>query len=59
MKYTPLAAIVGICVLETIALLNNVNGATLGLAFAAIGGLGGYEVKAFMMKRKGGKQRRC
>lgn len=55
MKWTPLAAIIGICVLESIALLNNVNGATLGLAFAAVGGLGGYEVKAFMMKRKGEK----
>lgn len=51
MKWIPLAAIIGICVLETVALLNNVNGATLGLAFAAVGGLGGYEVKAFMMKR--------
>jgi len=52
MKYTPLAAIIGICVLEAIALLNNVDGAALGLAFAAVGGLGGYEVKAFMMKHK-------
>lgn len=55
MKWTPVVAIIGICVLETVALLNNVNGATLGLAFAAVGGLGGYEVKAFMMKRKGEK----
>jgi len=50
MKWTPVIGILVIGGLEAIALLHNVNGATLGLAFAAIGGLSGYQVKAFMMK---------
>lgn len=52
MKWTPVIAIIAILILETVALFNGVNGAMLGLAFACIGGLGGYQVKAFMMKRE-------
>lgn len=40
-----LAAIAGIIVLEVVALLHGINGALLGIVFAILGGIAGYEVK--------------
>ncbi|MBA7568168.1 hypothetical protein ES708_09889 [subsurface metagenome] len=56
MKWTPIAAIIAIVILETIALLKGVNGALMGIAVAALAGLGGYEAKTLRDKIKGGKQ---
>ena len=55
MKWTPIVAMICIAGLEVIALVKGVDGALLGLAFTAIAGLGGYELKVLMDKRKGGK----
>lgn len=55
MKWTPIVAMICIAVLAALALVKEVNGALLGLAFAALAGLGGYELKALKDKRKGGK----
>ena len=52
MKWTPIAAIAGIVILEIVALSNGINGVLLGGGMAIIGGLGGYEVKALREKRK-------
>lgn len=37
-------AIIGIIILEVVALINHINGALLGFAIAAIAGLGGYGI---------------
>ena len=42
--YVSLAAICGIVALETLALVNGVDGAILSLAVAAIAGIAGYTV---------------
>ena len=55
MKWTPIAAIVAILTLEAIALAKGVNGALMGIAIAAIAGLGGYEIKKIKDKITGGK----
>jgi len=55
MKWTPIVAIVCIAGLEAFALAQGVNGAVLGFACTAIAGLGGYELKAVVEKRKEGK----
>lgn len=55
MKWAPIVAMICIAVLEGLALYKGINGATLGLAFAALGGLGGYELKSIMTV-KGGKK---
>lgn len=55
MIWTPIVAMILIAGLEALALVKEVNGAMLGLAFAVIGGLGGYELKVLRDKRKGGK----
>jgi len=52
MKQTPIVGAIIIGGLEAYALHLGINGAMLGMAFAVIGGLCGYEIKAFMMKRK-------
>ena len=54
MKWTPIVAMICITLLEAIALINGIDGALLGLAFAALAGLGGYELKALIAKKKGG-----
>lgn len=51
-----IVAMVCITGLEAYALYLGVNGVILSLAVAAIAGLGGYEVKVFRDKGKGGKQ---
>ena len=55
MKWTPIVAMICIAGLEALALTKGINGAMLGLAFAALAGLGGYELRAMIEKRKGGK----
>ena len=55
MKWIPIVAMICITALEALALVRGVDGAILGLAFAALAGLGGYELKALIEKRKGGK----
>ena len=56
MKVTPIIAILCITGLEVVALTQGIDGAIFGIAIAAIAGLGGYEVKVWRDKRKGGKQ---
>lgn len=55
MKWTPIVAMICIAGLEALALVKGINGAILGLAFAALAGLGGYELKVLVDRRKGGK----
>jgi len=45
-----ITAILSITILEIIALCTHTDGALLGLAFAAIAGLGGYELRRFFKK---------
>ena len=54
MKWTPIVAMVCIVILEAIALVRDINGAIFGLAIAAIAGLGGYQIKSYRDKKKGG-----
>ncbi|GAI67255.1 unnamed protein product [marine sediment metagenome] len=55
MKWTPIVAMICIAGLEALALIKGVNWALLGLSFAALAGLGGYELKALRDRLKGGK----
>ena len=55
MKWTPIVALICIAGLEALALIKGIDGAILGLAFAALAGLGGYELKALVEKKKGVK----
>lgn len=55
MKWTIIVAIICITGLEALAIARDIDGAVLGIAVAAIAGLGGYEVKIIREKRKGGK----
>jgi len=50
MKNKTIIAILAITILEIIALCTHTDGALLGLAFAAIAGLGGYELHRFLRK---------
>lgn len=56
MKWTPIAAIVGIVILETIALMKGINGIAFSGACVLIAGLGGYQAKILKDKIVGGKQ---
>lgn len=53
MKLNVIIAILAITLLETIALVNCINGITLAASLAIIGGLGGYQVGKF---RRGNSQ---
>lgn len=55
MKWTPIIAIICIAVLEALALIKNIDGAIFGIAITAIAGLGGYEIKTYIDKRRGNK----
>lgn len=55
MKWTPIAAIAAIVILEAIALFKGINGTLMSIAIAAMAGLGGYEAKILRDKMKGGK----
>lgn len=48
----PITAMLCIVGLEVVAILNNINGAILSLAVAAVAGLGGYEIKVLRDKAK-------
>lgn len=54
-KVTILSAIIGIIVIESIALSQGINGTGLSLAIAAIAGLGGYELDKVIKIIKGVK----
>jgi len=54
MKWTPIAAMICIAGLEALALIKGMDGALFGVVVAALAGLGGYEIKVFKDKRKGG-----
>ena len=51
---TVISAIFGIVVLDSIALMNGINGTLFTLAVVAIGGLGGYEIQDILKYIKGG-----
>jgi len=55
MKWTPIVAMICIAGLQALALIKGVNGAIFGVAIAALAGLGGYELKVWREKVKGGK----
>ncbi len=55
MKWTPIAAMFFIAILEGIALWRGVDGAVFGIVIAALAGLGGYQIKVLKDKVKGGK----
>jgi len=48
----PILAMVCIAGLEAYALHLGIDGALMGLAFASIGGLGGYEIKVIRQHMK-------
>ncbi|MBA7568150.1 hypothetical protein ES708_09871 [subsurface metagenome] len=52
MKWTPIVAMICIAGLEALALVKGVDGALLGLAITALAGLGGYELKVLVDKRR-------
>ena len=54
MKWTPVAAMACITLLEVVALCQGINGAVFGIVIAALAGLGGYEIKVLKDKSKGG-----
>ena len=56
MKAGPIVAMVCITLLEATALFMEVDGATFGLVIAALAGLGGFELKAIIDKRKEDKK---
>lgn len=55
MKWTPIAAMISIVILESIALFRGIDGAVFGICIAALAGLGGYHIKGIRDKGKGGK----
>lgn len=55
MKWTPIAAIAAIVILETIALLKGIDGVLLSGGLVVIAGLGGWEAKNIKNRIKGGK----
>ncbi len=55
MKWAPIVAILCITLLESIALLQGIDGMIFSLAATIIGGLGGYQAKIARDKLKGGK----
>lgn len=54
MKWTPIIAIGCITLLIAIAMIKGIDGAVYGLGITALAGLGGYELKSYRDKRKGG-----
>lgn len=55
MKLTPILAILCITTIEVVAISQGINGALIGIAIAALAGLGGWEAKVIKDKIKGGK----
>lgn len=56
MKWTPIVAMICIAGLEALALTQGINGAVFGIVVAALAGLGGYELKVLVEKRKENKK---
>jgi len=54
-KWTPIVAIACITILEVVAILKGINGVAFSLAVASISGLGGYQIKALVNHKTGGK----
>ena len=54
-EVTVIVAITGIVVLDSIALMNGINGTIFTLAMIAIAGLAGYEMTDILKYFKGGK----
>lgn len=55
MKWTPCLAIVVIGILEVVAMFKGIDGALFGLAITAVAGLGGYQIKSYLDRRREGK----
>ena len=55
MIWTPIIAMVCITGLEVFAISQGINGATFGIVLVVLAGLGGYEIKSILGKRKGGE----
>lgn len=49
-------AILCITILESVAMATGIDGKMLGLAFAAIAGLGGYGLSEFVQARRNGRE---
>ncbi len=49
--WVSIAAIAGIVILETVALLKGVNGTMFGLSMVGIGGAAGYSLKAIVFPK--------
>jgi len=47
-----MTAIIALCILESIALFQGINGAKFALVAMAISALGGYEIKGMLVKRE-------
>lgn len=56
MRWAPIIAMICITALEMMALISGINGATFGIVVAALAGLGGFQLKAYIDKRKGGQK---
>lgn len=52
MKWIAVITIAAIFILEVLALCKGVNGVALSGAIAAIAGVGGYQIKAIIERRK-------
>lgn len=50
--YKVITAIVGIVVIECVAMMNGINGTVMSLSIAAIAGLGGFELQKVLPKIK-------
>ena len=53
---TAMVAITGIVVLDSIALMNGINGTLFTLAMVTISGIAGYEIKDVLKVVMGGKK---
>ena len=53
---TVIVAITGIVILDSIALMNGINGTLFTLAMLIVGGLGGFEARDILATMKGGKE---
>ena len=53
---TAMVAITGIVVLDSIALMNGINGTLFTLAMVTISGIAGYEIKDVLKAVMGGKK---
>ena len=49
--WATICAIIGIIILEAIALIQGIDGAILSIAIAAIAGLGGFQLKSKLTKK--------